>query len=292
MQFTTVSPSRTMSNPSFEILTPQLTAPPILTGQIALVTGASSGVGQGIAISLAQAGADVIINYFSSEQGARTTAEAISKLGRRAVIVQADVSQESAVAAMFAKALAEFGRLDIVVNNAGKQNDALLDEMTLDQWNDVQATNLTSIFLCAREAVRIFKRQGVRKEVSVAAGKIICISSIHDLIPWAGHVNYAASKGGALLFMKSLAQEVAIHRIRVNGISPGAIRTPINRAAWSTPEAYDELKKLILYKRIGEPEEVGRCAAWLASDQSDYIIGQTIYLDGGMALYPGFESGG
>ncbi len=147
-------------------------------------------------------------------------------------------------------------------------------------------------FLCSREAIRLFKKQGVNKDISVSAGKIICISSIHDLIPWAGHVNYAASKGGTLLFMKSLAQEVAIHRIRVNGISPGAIRTPINTPAWSTPEAYEDLKKLILYKRIGEPAELGRCAAWLASDQSDYIIGQTIYIDGGMALYPGFEAGG
>lgn len=281
-----------MSTPSFEVRTPQLSAPPILTGQKAIVTGASSGVGQGIAISLAQAGADVVVNYNRGEKGAIATAEAIAKLGRKAVIVQADVSNEAAVQAMFDKALAEFGRLDILVNNAGKQNDAMLDEMTLEQWNDVIAVNLTSQFLCSRAAVRVFKRQGVLPEVSVAAGKIVCISSIHDLIPWAGHINYAASKGGTLLFLKSLAQEVAIHRIRVNGISPGAIRTPINTAAWSTLEAYEDLKKLILYKRIGEPEEVGRCAAWLASDQSDYIIGQTLYLDGGMALYPGFEAGG
>ncbi|MDX1963131.1 MAG: glucose 1-dehydrogenase [Pirellulales bacterium] len=281
-----------MSTAQFPVLVPQQPAPPILTGQTAIVTGASSGVGQGIAITLAQAGADVVVNFNSSEKGAIATAEAITKLGRRAVICQANVTQEPDVEKLFAKALAEFGRLDILVNNAGKQNDAMLDEMTLAQWNDVLAVNLTSMFLCSREAVKIFKRQGINPAISVAAGKIVCISSIHDLIPWAGHVNYAASKGGALLFLKSLAQEVAIHRIRVNGISPGAIRTPINTPAWSTPAAYDELKKLILYKRIGEPEEVGRCAAWLASDQSDYLIGQTIYLDGGMALYPGFESGG
>lgn len=281
-----------MSSPSFPVLIPDVPVPTILPGQIALVTGASSGIGQGIAIGLAQAGADVVVNYNSSEEGARKTADEIKKLGRRALIVQGNVADEQQVQAMFAKAVAEFGRLDILINNSGKQNDAMLDEMTLDQWNDVIGVNLTGQFLCSREAIRLFKKQGVNKNVSVSAGKIVCISSIHDLIPWAGHVNYAASKGGTLLFMKSLAQEVAIHRIRVNGISPGAIRTPINTAAWETPEAYEDLKKLILYKRIGEPAELGRCAAWLASDQSDYIIGQTIYIDGGMALYPGFEAGG
>jgi glucose 1-dehydrogenase len=281
-----------MASPTFPVLIPDVPVPAILPGQIALVTGGSSGIGQGIAIGLAQAGADVVVNYNRGEEGARKTADEIKKLGRRALIVQGNVADEQQVQAMFAKAVAEFGRLDILVNNSGKQNDAMLDEMTLEQWNDVIGVNLTGQFLCSREAIRLFKKQGVNKDVSVSAGKIICISSIHDLIPWAGHVNYAASKGGTLLFMKSLAQEVAIHRIRVNGISPGAIRTPINTGAWSTPEAYEDLKKLILYKRIGEPAELGRCAAWLASDQSDYIIGQTIYIDGGMALYPGFEAGG
>lgn len=281
-----------MASPTFPVLIPEVSVPTILPGQIALVTGASSGIGQGIAIGLAQAGADVVVNYNSSEEGARKTADEIKKLGRRALIVQGNVADEQQVQTMFQKAIAEFGRLDILINNSGKQNDAMLDEMTLEQWNDVIGVNLTGQFLCSREAIRLFKKQGVNAGVSVSAGKIICISSIHDLIPWAGHVNYAASKGGTLLFMKSLAQEVAIHRIRVNGISPGAIRTPINTAAWETPEAYEDLKKLILYKRIGEPAELGRCAAWLASDQSDYIIGQTIYIDGGMALYPGFEAGG
>jgi glucose 1-dehydrogenase len=154
------------------------------------------------------------------------------------------------------------------------------------------ATNLTGQFLCAREAVREFKRRGVREEVSRAAGKIVCISSVHEIIPWAGHVNYAASKGGVMLFMKSLAQEVAHLKIRVNSITPGAIRTPINTAAWDTPEAYNELLKLIPVKRIGEVEDVGHAAVWLASDESDYIHGVSLVIDGGMTLYPGFESGG
>jgi glucose 1-dehydrogenase len=179
-----------------------------------------------------------------------------------------------------------------VVNNAGLQRDAPFDEMTLEQWNTVIAVNLTGQFLCAREAIREFKRRGPRPEVSCATGKIIRISSVHELIPWAGHVNYAASKGGVMLLMKTLAQEVAPLKIRVNGIAPGAIRTPINAAAWSTPEAHDALLRLIPYKRIGEPEDIGRAAVWLASDAADYVVGTTIYVDGGMTLYPEFAAGG
>jgi glucose 1-dehydrogenase len=193
---------------------------------------------------------------------------------------------------MFAEAMNRFGSLDIVVSNSGIQKDAPIDQMTVEQWDRVLGVNLRGQFLCAKEAIKIFKKQGVRPEISCAAGKIICMSSVHDIIPWAGHVNYAASKGGVLMFMKSVSQEVAPHRIRVNGISPGAIRTPINHEAWSTSEAYTDLMRLIPYKRIGEPEEIGRTAVWLASDNSDYINGTTIYVDGGMTLYPGFESGG
>jgi glucose 1-dehydrogenase len=186
----------------------------------------------------------------------------------------------------------EFGTIDILVNNAGLQQDAPFEQMTLRQWNTVLGVNLTGQFLCAREAVREFKRRGVQKEVSCAAGKIICISSVHEVIPWAGHVNYAASKGGVMLMMKSIAQEVAPYRIRVNSICPGAIRTPINREAWDTPEAYQALLKLIPYKRIGEIEDIGRVAVFLASDDADYIHGASFFVDGGMTLYPGFEAGG
>jgi glucose 1-dehydrogenase len=193
---------------------------------------------------------------------------------------------------MFRRMFDQLGTIDILVNNSGHQMDAPFEAMTLEQWNGVLNTNLTGQFLCAREAVREFKRLGVREEVSRAAGKIICISSVHEIIPWAGHVNYAASKGGVMLFMKSLAQEVAHLKIRVNSITPGAIRTPINTAAWDTPEAYDELLKLIPVKRIGEVEEIGHAAVWLASDESDYVHGVSLVIDGGMTLYPGFESGG
>jgi glucose 1-dehydrogenase len=263
-----------------------------LRGQKAIVTGASSGIGKAVAITLGHAGADVLVNYISGPDDAEAVAAEIRRCGAKAIIHRADVSKEEDVVGMFARAKEEFGTVDILVNNAGVQKDAPFDQLTLAQWQRVLDINLTGQFLCAREAVREFKRRGVRREVSCAAGKIICMSSVHEVIPWAGHVNYAASKGGVMLMMKSIAQEVAPWRIRVNAIGPGAIRTPINTEAWGTRAAYESLLKLIPYKRIGEAEEIGRAAVWLASDDSDYVTGTTLFVDGGMTLYPGFETGG
>jgi len=274
------------------VVMPVCRPPQILKGQKALVTGANSGIGRGIALSLAEAGADVVVNYVSDPGSAEEVAEQIRGAGVDAITHRADVSREDQVEQMFRRAIEELGTLDVVVANAGLQRDAPLTEMTLEQWNTVIAVNLTGQFLCARAAVREFKRRGVVPEVSCAAGKIVCISSVHDVIPWAGHVNYAASKGGVMLMMKSIAQEVAPYRIRVNSICPGAIRTPINRPAWDTPEAYRSLMTLIPYNRIGEVDDIGRAVAWLASDQADYITGASIYIDGGMTLYPGFATGG
>jgi glucose 1-dehydrogenase len=275
-----------------EPVMPRVPAQKLLLGQKALVTGASSGIGRAIAIALAEAGADVVVNYVAGESKARDLVRDIESLGVRALAVRADVSEEAQVQEMFASMLREFGTVDILVNNAGLQQDAPFHELSLAQWNRVMGVNLTGQFLCAREAVREFIRRGVRKEVSCSAGKILCISSVHEVIPWAGHVNYAASKGGVMLMMKSIAQEVAPYRIRVNSICPGAIRTPINMEAWDTPEAYGELMKLIPYKRIGEADEIGRAAVWLASDYADYVHGISLFVDGGMTLYPGFETGG
>jgi glucose 1-dehydrogenase len=269
--------------------------PPIvrsLVGQSAIVTGASSGIGRAVAMALGHAGANVVVNYVSREEEAAKIVEEIRHCGVKAIAVRADVSVEAEVQAMFGRAVEEFRAVDILVNNAGLQKDAPFDELTLADWDLVMNVNLKGQFLCAREAVRQFKRQGVRRDVSISAGKILCISSVHDIIPWAGHVNYAASKGGVMMMMKSIAQEVADDRIRVNSISPGAVRTPINMKAWDTREAYNNLMRLIPYKRIGEPADIGRAAVWLASDDSDYITGATIYVDGGMTLYPGFETGG
>ena len=268
----------------------------ILRGQKALVTGASSGIGKAIAIALCQAGADVVINYRSGDEQAQAVADEATHCGcatnGRAIIHKADVSKEDEVRNMFERMFSDLGTIDILVPNAGLQKDAPFESMTLEQWNTVIGVNLTGQFLCCREAIREFKRRGVKPEVSCSAGKIICMSSVHETIPWAGHVNYAASKGGVMLMMKSIAQEVAPYRIRVNSIGPGAIRTPINTAAWETPEAYRELLKLIPYKRIGEPEDIARAAVWMASDEADYITGHTLFIDGGMTLYPGFEAGG
>jgi glucose 1-dehydrogenase len=265
----------------------------MLRGQKALVTGASSGIGKQIAIALGHAGADVVVNYVADpDKAEEAVADIRRQCGINAFAYQADVANEEQVQAMFQRMYREFGTIDILVNNAGLQRDAPFEELTLEDWNTVIGVNLTGQFLCAREAIREFKHRGVVSEVSCAAGKIICISSVHDIIPWAGHVNYAASKGGIMMMMKSVAQEVAPYRIRANSICPGAIRTPINMQAWSTPEAYAELMKLIPYKRIGEPDEIGRAAVWLASDYSDYINGICLYVDGGMTLYPGFETGG
>jgi glucose 1-dehydrogenase len=271
-----------------------VTEPPVkvLAGQKALVTGANSGIGEAVAIALGQAGADVVVNYVVGEDRANAVAEGIRRSGVRAFAHRADVSQEDQVQAMFAHAIAELGTIDILVNNAGLQRDAPFHEMTLAQWDAVIGVNLTGQFLCAREAIREFRRRGVVQAVSCSAGKIICISSVHEIIPWTGHANYAASKGGILMMMKTLAQEVAPQRIRVNGVAPGAIRTPINTAAWNTPEAYRKLMTLVPYKRIGEPEDIARAVVWLASDQSDYVVGASLFVDGGMTLFPDFAEGG
>jgi glucose 1-dehydrogenase len=273
-------------------LIPRCEVSKVLRGQKALVTGANSGIGKAVAIALGEAGADVVVNYVRGEESAAEVAQVILNSGSNALALRADVSQEPQVQAMFTEMLKKFGTIDILVNNAGLQQDAPVDEMTLAQWNTVIGVNLTGQFLCSREAVREFKRRGVVRDISVAAGKIICMSSVHEVIPWAGHVNYAASKGGVLLLMKSIAQEVAPYRIRVNSICPGAIRTPINKSAWDTQAAYDSLMTLIPYGRIGEPEDIGRAAVFLASDQSDYVTGASIFVDGGMTLYPGFATGG
>ena len=274
------------------VVLPSLQQGVVLKGQKALVTGANSGIGKAVAIAIGEAGADVVVNYVADEETAREVVDAIKDQGSKAVAVKADVSKEDQVQAMFAKMFDEFATIDILVNNAGLQRDAAIDEMTLDQWNTVINVNLTGQFLCAREAVKEFKRRGVVPSVSCAAGKIICMSSVHEVIPWAGHANYAASKGGVMLLMKSVSQELAPYRIRINSIGPGAIRTPINTEAWKTPEAYDNLMRLVPYKRIGEPEDIARAAVWLASDAADYVNGITLFVDGGMTLYPGFATGG
>lgn len=273
-------------------MSPTDTREPVLNGQRALVTGASSGIGAAIAKALAAAGAKVAVNYAGGAERAQAVVEQIRVNGGEALAIRADVSREDEVEAMFAEMIAAWGSIDILVNNAGLQKDAPLVEMNLADWQKVLDINLTGQFLCSRAAAREFLHRGVVPELSHVAGKIICISSVHDVIPWAGHVNYATSKGGVSMMMKTMAQELAPQRIRVNAISPGAIKTPINTAAWMTHEAEAELLKLIPARRVGEPEDIARATVWLASDDSDYVTGATLYVDGGMTLYPGFDMGG
>lgn len=263
-----------------------------LEGQRAIVTGANSGIGEAVARGLAEAGAAVAVNWVSGEERAQQVVADIRRAGGQAIAVHADVSDEDQVQVMFQRTVAEFGSVDIVVNNAGLQQDAPLHDMTLAQWRKVIDVNLTGQFLCAREAVREFRRRGPQPQLSCALGKIICLSSVHDVIPWAGHANYAASKGGVAMLMKTMAQELAQYKVRVNAISPGAIKTPINTAAWDTAEAEAALLKLIPYHRVGEARDIARAAVWLASDHSDYVTGITLYVDGGMTLYPEFREGG
>lgn len=260
--------------------------------QTVLITGASSGIGQGIAIAFGQQGANVIVNYHSDEEGANYTLEMIKKGGGTGYIHKADVSKEDDVISMFDRAIGEYKTLDVLINNAGIQKDNSFAEMSVEEWNKVIGTNLTGHFLCAREAIKHFQTKEQAGPDDKAIGNIIFISSVHDIIPWAGHVNYASSKGGVLMLLKSLALEVAPKKIRVNGISPGAIATDINDEVWKDEEKKKELLKLIPYKRIGQPEDIAKVAVWLASNESDYITGTTIYVDGGMTLYPGFVDNG
>jgi glucose 1-dehydrogenase len=265
-----------------------------LQGQVAIITGANSGIGDGVSKSLSAAGAVVIINY--PFNGLKDSAEAvlaeITNAGGTGMTYMCDVSKEADVTKMFADTIAQYGTVDILINNAGLQKDSPFEKMSLDTWNFVINVNLTGQFLCAREAIREFLRRGIDQKKSNAAGKIIHMSSVHEVIPWAGHANYASSKGGILMLMKTLAQEFAHKKIRINSICPGAIQTPINTSAWDTPEALNKLMTLIPYKRIGMPEDIGKAAVWLSSDDSDYVNGISLFVDGGMTLYPGFTENG
>ena len=263
-----------------------------IKGQSALVTGANSGIGKAVAIALGAQGANVVVNYVTHPETAQQVVDKIKEDGGNAIAIKADVSNESEVQAMFQQMFKEFETIDILVNNAGLQKDASFENMTLADWQLVINVNLTGQFLCAREAVKEFLKRGVIPERSRAAGKIICMSSVHQVIPWGGHVNYAASKGGIEMMMKSMAQELAPKKIRINSIGPGAIQTPINQSAWGDPASLKSLLTLIPYGRIGEPEDIGKVAVWLASDESDYLTGTTIFVDGGMLLYPGFSTNG
>jgi glucose 1-dehydrogenase len=266
-----------------------------LAGQAALVTGASSGLGQATALALGRSGARVVVNHPPTENSRARALQVVAEIeahGGEGIAIAADVSDEKQVDAMFAEATKRFGTLHLVVANAGIERPSPVHEMSLDDWKAVIGVNLTGAFLTARGAVREFLRRGPVPEISPALGKIVFTSSVHEIIPWAFQVNYAASKGGVAMLMRSMAQELAPKRIRINSVAPGAIKTPINKDAWFTDEARAELLKLIPYGRVGEPEDVSRAILWLLSDASDYVNGTTLIVDGGMTLYPSFIGNG
>lgn len=265
-----------------------------LKGQTCIVTGGSSGIGKAAAIAIGLEGANVVVNYHTHPEAAEEVAHVINESGQsgEAIIFKCDVSKEEQVQQMFKKTIDHFGTVDICVPNAGLQKDAPFHEMSLKDWQLVIDVNLTGQFLCARESIREFLNRGMRPEVSSSLGKIIHMSSVHQIIPWAGHVNYAASKGGIVMLMESICQEYGHKKVRCNSIAPGAIKTQINKDVWSSEDSLDKLNKLIPYNRIGVPEDIGSTAVWLASDESEYINGTTIYVDGGMTCYPGFTTNG
>lgn len=267
-----------------------------LAGQTAIVTGASSGIGRTTAKLLAGAGAAVVVNHpptSASADKARSVVAEIEEAKGRAISIAADVSQEHQVDEMVAETVRHFGTVDILVANAGiERPPAAIQDMSLADWQAVIGVNLTGAFLSARAATREFLRRGPVPDISAATGKIIFTSSVHEIIPWAFQSSYAASKGGISMLMRSLAQELAPMKIRVNSVAPGAIRTPINVDAWQSEAASEALLKLIPYGRIGEPEDIARAVVWLASDASDYVNGIALVVDGGMTVYPAFRGGG
>lgn len=265
-----------------------------LANQVAIITGSSSGIGAGIAKSMAESGATVIINYPFDDalSQAQDVLNEITDAGGKGMLCMCDVSNEDEVIKMFEEAVAAYGTVDILVNNAGIQKDSKFQDMTLDQWNAVIGVNLTGQFLCSKEAVKVFKKRGIDTSRSVACGKIIHISSVHEIIPWAGHANYASSKGAIRMLMQTLAQEFGPDKIRVNSICPGAIQTNINKGAWQSPAALNSLISLIPYNRIGQPQDIGNLAVFLASDAADYITGASIFIDGGMTTFESFSENG
>ena len=255
-----------------------------LEGKVVVITGSSTGLGKAMAIRFATEKAKVVVNYRSKEEEANSVLEEIKKVGGEAIAVKGDVTVESDVINLVQSAIKEFGKFDVMINNAGLENPVSSHEMSLSDWNKVIDTNLTGAFLGSREAIKYFVENDIK-------GTVINMSSVHEKIPWPLFVHYAASKGGMKLMTETLALEYAPKGIRVNNIGPGAINTPINAEKFADPEQRADVESMIPMGYIGEPEEIAAVAAWLASSEASYVTGITLFADGGMTQYPSFQAG-
>jgi glucose 1-dehydrogenase len=255
-----------------------------LNGKIAIVTDGSKGIGAAIAERFGKEHMSVVINYLGDHEGAKQVADTVIKNGGQAVSIHADVSTEDGIASLVETATAHFGGLDVWVNNAGMEIKEPTHQVSLEDWNKVIAINQTGVFLGARAALNYFLEHH-------QAGNIINITSVHEQIPWPTFASYAAAKGAVKLFTQTIAMEYAKQGIRVNAIGPGAIETPINAEKFADKAQYDQTVSMVPMNRIGKPEDVSAGAAWLASSESSYVTGITLFIDGGMTLYPAFKDG-
>lgn len=255
-----------------------------LNGKVAVITGGSKGIGSAIAKRFGAEKMNVVINYNSDPAGAQRAVDTVNQAGGNAVSVQANIATEDGVKTLLKTALDNFGDLDVWVNNAGMEIKSPTHQVTLDDWNKVTAIDQTGVFLGSRTALAYFKEHH-------KPGNIINMSSVHERIPWPTFASYAAAKGSVKLFTQTIAMEYAQDNIRVNAIGPGAINTPINAQKFADPQQYQQTVNMVPMNRIGTPEEVAAGAAWLASEESSYVTGITLFIDGGMTLYPAFKDG-
>ena len=245
-----------------------------LVGKVALVTGGSRGIGRAIALLLAKRGADVAINFAGNEAAAQATVDEIKALGRKAIMIKADVAVNAACVAMVDQVVQEFGKIDILVNNAGITRDGLLMRMKEEDWDAVLNTNLKSVYNCSKAAIKYMMK--------ARAGRIVSISSVVGLMGNAGQANYAAAKAGIIGFTMALAKEVASRGITVNSVAPGFVNTDMTKVL---PEkVVENLKAAIPLAKLGEPEDIAKAVAFLVSDDAAYITGQTLHVDGGMVM--------